>query len=40
MLEYVHAGYGSRFPRYLIIPVVNGVCGEQKRMSDEEYEGR
>ncbi len=38
MLEYVHAGYGSRFARYLIIPVVNGVCGEQKRMSDREYE--
>jgi len=38
MVEYVHAGYGSRFPKYLLIPVVNGVCGEQNLMSDEEYE--
>ena len=37
MIEYVHAGYGSRFLRYLLIPVVNGVCGEQKYVSDEEY---
>ena len=37
MLEYVHAGYGSRFPQYLIIPVIDGVCGEQKYMSDEDY---
>ena len=38
MIEYVHAGYGSRFPKYLLIPVVNGVCGQQKFVSDEEYE--
>ncbi|MFP6899597.1 MAG: hypothetical protein VCA36_01555 [Opitutales bacterium] len=38
MIEYVHAGYGSRFPKYLLIPVVNGVCGEQKYVSDKEYE--
>ena len=38
MVEYVHAGYGSRFPKYLLIPVVNGVCGEQKFVSDEEHE--
>jgi hypothetical protein len=38
MIEYVHAGYGSRFPKYLLVPVVNGVCGEQKYVSDKEYE--
>jgi hypothetical protein len=38
MVEYVHAGYGSRFPKYLLIPVENGVCGEQNFVSDEEYE--
>ena len=33
MIEYVHAGYGSRFSKYLLIPVENGVCGEQKSSS-------
>ena len=38
MIEYVHAGYGSRFPKYLLVPVINGVCGELKTVSDKEYE--
>ena len=37
MVEYVHAGYGSRYPKYLLISVENGVCGEQKYVSHEEY---
>ena len=37
MVEYVHAGYGSRYPKYLLISVENGVCGEQKYVSDKEY---
>lgn len=37
MIKYIHAGYGSEYSKYLLIPVVNGVCGEQKYVTDKEY---
>jgi hypothetical protein len=36
MTEYIHAGYASCFPECLIIPVVNGKCGEKQFISGEE----
>ena len=38
MSEYIHHAYASRHSGYLIVPVESGVCGEQKYVSDNEYE--
>ena len=38
-IEYFHPGYGSRFHRRLLVPVIKGVCGEQKYVSGKEYHG-
>lgn len=36
MVEYVHAGYGSQYPKYLLITVEKGVCGKQNIVNGEE----
>ena len=40
MTEYVHQGYASKYPGYLIIPVENGVCEERKYVSEKEVIGQ
>jgi hypothetical protein len=34
MIEYIHAGYASKFSKYLLVPVAKGICGEQKITKD------
>ncbi len=38
MLEYIHAGYASKFERYLLINIENGVVTGTRIIGTDEYE--
>jgi hypothetical protein len=40
LVQYVHMGYESRFERYLIMDIQEGVVVKQETLSDKQFQKR